>query len=261
MVLYLTEGALNESVSGNEVIKAIDGRYGVLIRYSGEDNWHTGVRYIEPYVYGLTKAGNPAIRAYQYYGDTKKGVPKWKLFRLDRVDSWQPTDTRFDVEPQARGWAAEAFHGNDMLMSEIFDVVDLGEEPVTDLERLRARTRQLKQGKPVNMKDITSVNQQRKTGPVGDNTPSTGAESPEPASQSVRTSSPVNTDGTQKQDVEQPPVKQEPKASGPITGDATNPDEVKADELMSNDEFMKMLRRNLERTEKEKNKAGLKKDQ
>ena len=39
---------------------------------------------------------------------------------------------------------------------------------------------------------------------------------------------------------------------GPITGDATNPKDVSAEELMSSDDFKKMLQRNLEITNKEK---------
>ena len=39
---------------------------------------------------------------------------------------------------------------------------------------------------------------------------------------------------------------------GPITGDATNPQDASAEELMSSDDFKKMLQRNLEITNKEK---------
>lgn len=45
-------------------------------------------RYIFPVAYGLTKAGNKALRAFQTTGSTKRGVPKWKLFRLDRIYSY-----------------------------------------------------------------------------------------------------------------------------------------------------------------------------
>ena len=45
-------------------------------------------RFIYPVAYGLTKRGNPAIRAFQTTGSTKRGVPKWKLFLFDRIFSW-----------------------------------------------------------------------------------------------------------------------------------------------------------------------------
>jgi hypothetical protein len=262
MVLYLRENMLFESVSADKVADAIDRRVGVLVTYEGEDNPHHGTRYIEPYVYGITSAGNPAIRAYQYYGDTKKGVPAWKLMRLDRFTSWEPTDSHFDIEPKARGWAAEAFNGNDRKLVKVIKTVELGEEPMTDLEKLKARTRQIKQSKPIN---INQLNQDKKNpvsqrknvhgGPIGQNTPDTGTPNPAPETKTVQTPTPVNTDGTQKNDVTQPPVKQEPKQSGPVVNDKQG-QEKKPDELMSNDEFMNMLRRNLERTDKEKAKRG-----
>ena len=206
-----------------------------------------------------------AIRAYQYYGDTKSGTPSWKLLRLDRIDSWQPTDTKFDVEPQARGWAAQAFNGADKMLPTIFKVVDLGEEPMTDLERLQARTRQLKQSKPVNItqinttntsKDSPTVPQEKETGPLGGKQPETGVPTPQKSDIEKVNSKPLNTDGTEKNDESQPPVRQEPKQTGPIIGNPTNPEENNSEELMSNDQFRDMLRRNLELTDKEKEKRG-----
>lgn len=263
MVLYLTEGILNESVGGDQVIDAIDKRVGVLITYNGEDNDHYGVRYIEPYVYGSTVRNNPAIRAYQYYGDTKKGVPKWKLFRLDRIESWQPTDNHFDLEPKARGWAAQAFNGNDKLLPTIFKVVELGEEPVTDLDRLRARTKQLQQSKPVNINQIQNQKSQQQvktsnqSGPVGTPQKQVNIEKPEGTSTEKLSPTPVNNDGSPKINPVQPPVKQDQKQSGPIVGSDTTQNKKNPEELMSDEKFKEMLRRNLETTRKEKEKRGV----
>ena len=257
---------MKEAVSGDEVSKSIEDRVGVLITYKGENNEHTGVRYIEPYVYGSTSKNNPAIRAYQYYGDTKTGVPRWKLLRLDRIESWQPTENKFEIEPQARGWAAQSFNGNDKSLPSIFKVVELGESPLTDLERLRARTKQLKQNKPVNINQLVQKekpiqqntlkpqNKQQK-GPIGDNIPDNGYVNPE-TEVKTEPSTPLNNDGTPKTNTTQPPVKQEPQKNGPITGDPTNPEENKAEDLMSNDQFRDMIKRNLEITDKEKSKKA-----
>lgn len=70
--LFLTEGVSITSVSD-----AIKGRYRVTINYKGDPKHGIapGLRTIETYVYGLTKAGNPCIRAYQPYGDTASKVP------------------------------------------------------------------------------------------------------------------------------------------------------------------------------------------
>lgn len=87
---------LNESVSINSVNDAIDRHIRVIINYhtKGENN-NTGARLIEVYAYGLTKAGNPVIRAFQPYGDTTSRVPSWKFFRLDRISAWKPTGQTF----------------------------------------------------------------------------------------------------------------------------------------------------------------------
>lgn len=95
----LTEALLCESVSEMEVSDAIDKHIRVIINYhsKGEDV-ATGARVIEVYAYGLTKAGNPVIRAFQPYGDTTSRVPSWKFFRLDRISLWKPTAQTF-TEP------------------------------------------------------------------------------------------------------------------------------------------------------------------
>lgn len=42
-------------------------------------------RYLLPLVYGMTKNGKKAIRAFQTAGSTKRGVPKYKLFLFDNI--------------------------------------------------------------------------------------------------------------------------------------------------------------------------------
>lgn len=92
--LFLTEAAASVA-SVNDAIK---GRYQVTINYKGDPKHGIapGLRTIQIYVYGLTKAGNPCIRAYQPYGDTASKVPSWKLFRLDRITAWKPTFAIFN---------------------------------------------------------------------------------------------------------------------------------------------------------------------
>ena len=96
MLGYLLEQILNESVSMDDINDAIDNHKRVIINYhtKGED-FATGARVIEVYAYGLTKAGNPVIRAFEPYGDTTTRVPRWKFFRLDRISTWKPTEQIF----------------------------------------------------------------------------------------------------------------------------------------------------------------------
>ena len=42
-------------------------------------------RYLLPLVFGITKNGKMAIRAFQTFGSTKRGVPKYKLFLTDNI--------------------------------------------------------------------------------------------------------------------------------------------------------------------------------
>lgn len=119
---------LNESVSTNSVTDAIKNRYRVTINYEGDPKHGVapGMRTVEVYTYGLSKAGNPVIRAYQPYGDTASKVPDWKFFRLDRITSWQPTYALFNR-------SAPKFNPKgDKTMSVVYTIADFSKKPDTD---------------------------------------------------------------------------------------------------------------------------------
>ena len=193
---------------------------------------------------------------------------------MDRIQAWEPTGEVFELEPKARGWAAQAYnHNGDNSMSDVYLTVDLGEEkPLTDYERLKAKTRQLQTGRRVNINQInpnqnikqSSVIQQpqKASGPIDNNTNAD-------AEAQVKQSSPVDiTTKSQPQSPHTQPenTKTEPtqKVEGPIndkeqtrvpqtnpTTNSTNP--------MSDDEFKRMIQRNLEITQKEKEKRNQRK--
>lgn len=263
MVLYLTESIGNVPNIQSKVIDALNKRQGIVIQYDDETSTpHTGDRYIEPYVYGLTKRYNQCIRAYQYYGDTKRGVPKWKLLLLNRIKSWEPTDEIFDLEPRARGWAAEAFNNNgDESMSRVFQIVQLGTNPQSDYERLKAKTRRLQNSKPVNINQFKASNietalstdefknrlkaNKKQSGPIEPETKQQQSPIPiEPTTQ-VTDAGPVDGHGSTTQ---QSPVKQEDNSSGPII----KPKPATATEMNNDEDFQKMLQRNMEITRQEK---------
>lgn len=111
---------LTEAVSVISITDSIKGRYQVVINYKGDPRHGIapGLRTIQVYVYGLTRAGNPCIRAYQPYGDTASKVPSWKMFRLDRIMSWKPTYSLFNKP-------APLFNPNgDKSMSVVYDIVN-----------------------------------------------------------------------------------------------------------------------------------------
>lgn len=96
----LTAALLCESASVENVTRAMDNHAKVIINYHSEGkDEHSGARVIEPVAYGLTKAGNPVIRAFQPYGDTTTSTPNWKFFRLDRISYWEETKSKFDRIP------------------------------------------------------------------------------------------------------------------------------------------------------------------
>ena len=166
---------LNESVSSDSVNDAINNKYRILINYDDEDNHATGTRLVEPYVLGYTKAGNLAFRGYQYEGDTVRGVPKWKLFRLDRVINWQPTKQKFNVEPRYNGWSAEPYNYNgDGSLTSILNQVsfDNKEElfsPNDRLNTLKKKTDILKNSTPINISQMQNQPKPNNSGPIANN--------------------------------------------------------------------------------------------
>ena len=114
----LTEG-INASNAGD----AIRHRNEVEITYSGDDG---GKRVIQPVAYGLSKAGNMVLRAFQPFGTTKTKVPHWKLFRMDKIDSWKQLRGRIFSEPPGQYDSADGkFNPNgDESMSEVYLVAN-----------------------------------------------------------------------------------------------------------------------------------------
>lgn len=89
---------LNEDIDSDSVLQAIRNKNKVRIRYDDgqEDSAGNpkGSRVIQPMAIGTTKKGYPVVRAWQEGGGSRRGVPKWKFFRLDRVTSWKPLNNK-----------------------------------------------------------------------------------------------------------------------------------------------------------------------
>lgn len=102
----ILKGMLNEDVDGTKVLDAIDNHYYVRIKY---DDGKKGSpkskksRIIQPMAFGTTKAGFPVVRAFQLNGNSRRGAPNWKFFRLDRIVSWRPMkNKKFTQVPDER---------------------------------------------------------------------------------------------------------------------------------------------------------------
>jgi hypothetical protein len=73
---------------------AIQNRLRLELNYNGE-----GVRLVEPYCFGRSKAGNYVLRVYQIEGYTTSIIPGWKLLDQSKIsdlkilaDSFDPTE-------------------------------------------------------------------------------------------------------------------------------------------------------------------------
>lgn len=152
----LNEILLSESASAEEVLSAIDNHNRVIINYhtKGEDI-ASGARVIEVYAYGLTRAGNPVIRAFQPFGDTTSKVPSWKFFRLDRISKWEPTEQKFS-DPASKRYPGlgEFNETGDKTMSTVYKVATFDGKELTGYERLMQQL-----NNPIRISDLNKPQQ------------------------------------------------------------------------------------------------------
>lgn len=157
---------LNESVSNDAVNDVINNRNYVEITYSDEFDRAPGRRLIQPYAYGMSKAGNPVLRAYQVSGGSFRGVPEWKFFRLDRITSWKPSKKQFNTPPPMQGYNAEDYnHNGDGSMTMVYNQVQFNDLSDT-LNVERSKTQDIKNAPKISTKNasgpIPYASQQRK---------------------------------------------------------------------------------------------------
>jgi predicted DNA-binding transcriptional regulator YafY len=100
MRLYNTIKQIILEKSNEEIANSVRNRNLVTIYYDGEDNGGKGLRTIEPFCFGVSKAGNNVIRAWEREGASytaQKGeqpLPGWRLFRVDRIGSYNVNPTQ-----------------------------------------------------------------------------------------------------------------------------------------------------------------------
>ena len=101
----ILQSVLKEGVSSDEVLNAIQNKYYARIKYDDGGNNEgvgnpKGSRLIQPMAIGTTKKGYPVVRAFQLDGNSRRGAPNWKFFRLDRIVSWNPMPNKhFNAPP------------------------------------------------------------------------------------------------------------------------------------------------------------------
>jgi predicted DNA-binding transcriptional regulator YafY len=94
MKLYNIFESLILEGTKDKIIQAINDKVSVRITYR-DANDNLTKRYIFIYGIGTTKAGNPAIRAFQAFGGTKTENSVWKIFLIDRITEIELTDFKF----------------------------------------------------------------------------------------------------------------------------------------------------------------------
>lgn len=104
MTLYNTlKNLIVEIASVNSITDSIKKRQQVVIYYQGDEPGGNGLRLIEPVCFGYSKTGNAVLRAFDLQGAShkaylgKKPLPSWRMFRLDKIVSYKPTNTQFDT--------------------------------------------------------------------------------------------------------------------------------------------------------------------
>ncbi len=166
--------SLNESVGQNEIMDAIKEKYQVWINYSDDENRAPGRRLIEPYVLGISKAGNPVLRAFLWKGDSFRGAPRYETLRLDRITSWIPLKKhKFTTDPRNAGLNVADYNTNgDKSMSAIICQAKFDEEELyqPSLNAARNRTQAMRNLGKVNTKKTNTdiygnlpYNQRKKT--------------------------------------------------------------------------------------------------
>lgn len=114
----IVKSVLLEDVQIGKVNDAITRKYEVKINYHSDTDSASGERIIQPVAYGVTKAGNLVLRAYQPFGDTQTNVPSWKLFSLSGIKKWKPLQNRIFTAP-------EGFNPNgDKSMSIVYTIAN-----------------------------------------------------------------------------------------------------------------------------------------
>lgn len=168
LTLYdIVRHILNEEVSNDEVLDAIDNKYYVRIKYDDgmEDigGNSKGNRVIQPFAIGTTKKGHPVVRAFQINGNSRRGAPKWKFFRLDRITSWKPMRNKhfFTTPDEVYG---EYNRTGDRTMGTFIDNVKLGDMSDT-LNKVRAQRQSAANAPKISVKNAqgpVAANQQWK---------------------------------------------------------------------------------------------------
>lgn len=159
---------LSEGADYGSVLDSIRNKYYVRIRYDDEMEGKgfgdpKGSRVIQPMAIGSTKAGNPVLRAFQMSGNSRRGAPKWKYFRLDRIKSWFPMKNKHFYTIPDEKYGRYNREG-DNLMGAFDDNAkfDDMEDPLNQVRAARMANKEMPKVSTKNVSGPIAATQQRK---------------------------------------------------------------------------------------------------
>lgn len=86
----------------DSIMDSIKNKRITVMYYDGDEPGGKGNREIEPVAFGYSKAGNQVLRAWDFLGASHtdflgtQPLPGWRLFRVDKIMTYIPTDEKFN---------------------------------------------------------------------------------------------------------------------------------------------------------------------
>ncbi len=96
------KGLICEIASIDTIVDCIKNKKRCIIYYDGDEPGGRGLREVELVCLGTSKAGNKVVSGWDIEGAShtayknEQPLPGWRLFRLDKILSVQPTGETFD---------------------------------------------------------------------------------------------------------------------------------------------------------------------
>lgn len=117
---------VQKTIISDDIPSLLHNRVVSMLQYNDEQPQpHTGYRQICICAYGVTKAGNTAIRAYEMFGDSRSAadgtgvIPDYRLFLLKRITSLKPM---IGTEPWGRDVLDSRYNwSGDKGLPDLFD--------------------------------------------------------------------------------------------------------------------------------------------
>lgn len=117
---------VQKTVVSNDIPSLLHNRVVTMLSYNDEQPQpHTAFRQVAIVAYGITKAGNTAIRCYEMFGDSRSAadgtgvIPDYRLFLIKRIQSLKPM---IGTEPWGRDVLDSRYNwSDDKGLPDLFD--------------------------------------------------------------------------------------------------------------------------------------------